>query len=61
MSSGFKFQSMLLARMFFLIDSGKIDAPIYSENEAPLGTSNKDYINGFVTALLERAFSNLQP
>ena len=58
---GFKSQSMLLARMFFFIESGKISEPVYPPEEAPAGTSNKDFLRGYVANLLQRAFPNLQP
>lgn len=58
---GFKSQSMLLARMFYLVESGRISEPVYSPDQAPAGTSNKEFLRGFVGNLLQRAFSNLQP
>ncbi|KAI4284321.1 MAG: hypothetical protein L6R38_001525 [Xanthoria sp. 2 TBL-2021] len=59
--SGFKSQSMLLARMFFLVESGRISDPVYTSEQAPAGTSNKDFLRSFVGDLLQRAFANLQP
>ncbi|KAI4191214.1 MAG: hypothetical protein L6R41_000261 [Letrouitia leprolyta] len=59
--SGFKSQSMLLARMFYLVESGRISEPVYTPDQAPVGTSNKDFLRGFVSNLLQRAFANLQP
>ncbi|KAL8944857.1 MAG: hypothetical protein Q9216_000147 [Gyalolechia sp. 2 TL-2023] len=59
--SGFKSQSMLLARMFYLVESGRISEPVYTPEQAPAGTSNKDFLRGFVGNLLQRAFANLQP
>ncbi|KAI9811451.1 MAG: Karyopherin transporter [Pycnora praestabilis] len=58
--AGFKSQSMLLARMFFFIESGKIQEPIYSPEQAPRGTTNKDFLHDFVGNLLHTAFPNLQ-
>jgi exportin-1 len=52
---------MLLARMFFLIENGKITEPIYSSDQATAGTSNKDFLRSFVGNLLQTAFPNLQP
>ena len=52
---------MLLARMFYFIESGKISEPIYTPEQAQLGTSNKDFLRGFVGNLLQTAFPNLQP
>jgi len=64
--AGFKSQSMLLAKMFHLIgpsDGGvpKISGPIYTAEQAPAGTSNKEFLGGFVANLLQNAFPNLQP
>src|SRR5271170_4415313 len=50
--AGFKTQSMLLARMFYFIESGKISEPIYSPEQAQVGTSNKDFLCSFVGNLL---------
>jgi exportin-1 len=59
--AGFKSQSLLLARMFFFVESGKIQGPIYSPDKAPAGTSNKVFLRDFVSTLLSNAFTNLQP
>ncbi|KAI9764098.1 MAG: Karyopherin transporter [Candelina submexicana] len=58
--AGFKSQSMLLAKMFSLVESGKIQEPIYSPEQAQVGTSNKDFLREFVGNLLQNAFPNLQ-
>lgn len=58
--AGFKYQSMLLAKMFWLVDAGKVQGPIYG-SDTPAGTSNKDYLTSYVQNLLANAFSNLQP
>lgn len=57
---GFKSQAMLLSRMFYFIESGKIQDPIYSPEQAPPGTSNKDFLSEYVASLLRTAFKNLQ-
>lgn len=57
---GFKSQAMLLSRMFFFIESGKVQDPIYGPDQAPLGTSNKDFLQEYVANLLQNAFKNLQ-
>lgn len=57
---GFKSQAMLLSRMFYFIESGKIQDPIYSPEQAPPGTSNKDFLSEYVASLLQSAFKNLQ-
>lgn len=58
--TGFKSQAMLLSRMFYFIESGKVQNPIYSPEQAPLGTSNKDFLQEYVANLLQTAFKNLQ-
>lgn len=59
--AGFKSQSMLLARMFYFIEAGKITEPVYTPEQAPAGTANKDFLRGFIATLLQNAFANLQP
>jgi len=58
--AGFKSQSMLLAKMFWLVDSGKLQGPIYSPDMAPAGTPNREFLKNFVGNLLSNAFPNLQ-
>lgn len=63
--AGFKAQSKLLARMFYLVrpDDGtqpKIQGPIYPVETIPAGTSNQDFLASFVSDLLHNAFPNLQ-
>ena len=57
---GFKPQAMLLSRMFYFVESGKIEGPIYSPEQAPPGTSNKEFLQEYVASILQNAFSNLQ-
>ena len=57
--AGFKHQSILLAQMFLLVDTGRIRGPIYGAGDAPTGTSNKEFLAQFVERLLNNAFSNL--
>lgn len=59
--TGFKSQSMLLARMFYFIEAGKITEAVYTQEQAPPGTANKDFLRGFIATLLQNAFANLQP
>jgi exportin-1 len=59
--AGFKSQAMLLTRMFFLVESGKIQGQLYSPDQAAPGTTNKQFLSDYVTTLLQNAFSNLQP
>ncbi|RKF73425.1 Exportin-1 [Golovinomyces cichoracearum] len=63
--AGFKSQSILLSRMFYLVHPAdgttpKIQGPIYQPDQAPVGTSNKEFLHGFVGNLLQSAFPNLQ-
>ena len=57
--AGFKYQTMLLSKMFNLVDSGKIQGPIYSSEAAQPGTSNRDFLRDFTQQLLMNAFKNL--
>jgi exportin-1 len=62
--AGFKTQSMLLMKlMHFVVPSDgttpKIQGPVYTD-QAPQGTSNKDFLANFVGSLLRNAFPNLQ-
>jgi exportin-1 len=59
-SLGFKSQAMLLSRMFYFVESGKIQDPVYSPEQAPPGTPNKDFLQEYVASLLQSAFKNLQ-
>lgn len=58
--AGFKYQSMLLARLFWLVGANKISGPIYTADQAAQGTSNRDFLQNFVANLLSNAFPNLQ-
>lgn len=64
--AGFKTQSSLLVRMFYLIDPAdglapKIQGPIYQPDQAQAGTPNREFLTSYVSNLLRNAFSNLQP
>ena len=59
--AGFKSQSLLLAKLFWLVDTDRITGPIYTEDMAPAGTSNKEFLRTFAGNLLANAFPNLQP
>ena len=64
--AGFKTQSMLLMRLFYFAHPAdgtppKIQGPIYTEGQKPVGTSNKDFLTELVTKMLRDAYSNLQP
>lgn len=51
---------MLLSRMFYFVESGKITEPVYTGEQAPAGTPNKAFLTSFISTLLQNAFSNLQ-
>lgn len=58
---GFKLQALLLSRMFYYVDSGKVGAPLYTPGQAAPGTPNSQFLREFVAQLLINAFSHLQP
>jgi exportin-1 len=63
--AGFKTQSMLLMKLFYYIHPAdgsppKIQGPIYTPDQAPAGTSNREYLASNVIKLLRSAFPNLQ-
>ncbi len=57
---GFKLQTLLLSRMFFFVNSGKISKPIYPPELAAAGTSNRQFLTDYIGNLLHNAFPNLQ-
>jgi exportin-1 len=57
--SGFKPQAVLLAKMFWLVESNKLQGPIYLPDMAPAGTPNREFLRQFVGNLLTNAFPNL--
>jgi exportin-1 len=59
--AGFKYQAVLLSKMFYLVEQNKIQGPVYMPDQAPAGTGNKEFVKQFVGTLLTNAFSNLQP
>lgn len=58
--AGFKLQALLLSRMFHFVESGKVQAPLYTD-QVPPGTSNSQFLREYVAGLLISAFSHLQP
>ncbi|KAK9467884.1 CRM1 C terminal-domain-containing protein [Lipomyces arxii] len=58
--AGFKLQAFLLARMFELVGTNKINAPLYKEGEAPPGTPNAEYLRNYSANMLTNAFPHLQ-
>ena len=45
--------------MFWLVGADKLSGPIYTQDMAPSGTSNRDFLQNFVANLLSNAFPNL--
>jgi len=58
--AGFKSQAALLSKMFYLVESGKLQGPIYMPEQAPDNPSNKEYLKRSVGEMLLKAFPNLQ-
>ena len=58
--AGFKHQSLLLSRMFWFVECGRITQPVYPPDQARAGTSNKQFLTEFIGNLLQSAFPNLQ-
>lgn len=58
---GFKLQALLLSRMFYFVDSGKVQTPLYTPDQAPVGTTNSQFLREYVAGLLRNAFPHLQP
>lgn len=61
LSLGFKLQTLLLSRMFYFVESGKISEPVYTPEQAQAGTTNRQFLTEFIGNLLQSAFPNLQP
>ncbi|KAG0001063.1 Karyopherin transporter [Entomortierella chlamydospora] len=60
--SGFKLQSQLLARMFFLVDSGAVQAPLFTPAQvADPNMTNVVFLKDYMMNLLQNAFPHLQP
>ncbi|OIW27508.1 hypothetical protein CONLIGDRAFT_645770 [Coniochaeta ligniaria NRRL 30616] len=62
--AGFKTQSMLLMKMFYLVQPAdgtppKIQGPIYQPDQAQAGTGNREFLGNFVATTLHNAFANL--
>lgn len=57
--SGFSKQSLLLMRLISLVEENKIGVPLYSNGEAPDGTSNQVYLNEYLANMLGNAFPHL--
>ena len=46
--------------MFFFVETGKISEPVYTPEQSPAGTSNRQFLLDFIGNLLQSAFPNLQ-
>ncbi|KAJ3415020.1 Karyopherin transporter [Chytridiales sp. JEL 0842] len=59
--SGFKLQSLILAQMFQLVDSGAITAPLFNPATVPNpNMTNQEFLREHVVNLLQAAFPHLQ-
>ncbi|KAF9365366.1 Karyopherin transporter [Mortierella sp. NVP85] len=60
--SGFKLQSQLLARMFFLVESGAVQAPLFTPSQVTdPNMTNGQFLREYMMNLLQNAFPHLQP
>ncbi|KAH6575064.1 hypothetical protein BASA60_005186 [Batrachochytrium salamandrivorans] len=60
--SGFKLHCMIMMKMFQLVDSGAITAPLFDPAVVPNpNIGNAEYVRVYVADLLLRAFPHLQP
>jgi exportin-1 len=59
--SGFKLQSLILAQIFQLVDSGAITAPLFNPATVPNpNITNQEFLREHVMNLLQMAFPHLQ-
>lgn len=59
--SGFKIQSVLLARMFQLVESGFITVPLFDPSQVPdPSMSNAVFLREYTANLLKSAFPHVQ-
>ncbi|KAF9432539.1 Karyopherin transporter, partial [Entomortierella beljakovae] len=60
--SGFKLQSQVLARMFLLVESGAVHAPLFSPAQVTdPNMTNSQFLREYMMNLLQNAFPHLQP
>ncbi|KAF9919098.1 Karyopherin transporter [Lobosporangium transversale] len=60
--SGFKLQCQVLARMFYLVDSGAVQAPLFTMSQvADPNMTNERFLKDYMMNLLQNAFPHLQP
>lgn len=58
--ASFKNQSILLSHMLRLIVTNVINQPIYPNDAAPMGTSNEEFLKGYLGNMLMNAFPQLE-
>lgn len=58
--ASFEVQAEILRSLILLVESNRISAPLYAENEAPAGTSNAQYFRQFLCSSLATAYKHLQ-
>lgn len=59
--SGFKLQSMLLARMFQLVETNQITVPLFDPSQVPdPNISNAVFLREYTANLLKSAFPHVQ-
>ncbi|CAB55858.2 karyopherin/importin beta family nuclear export signal receptor Crm1 [Schizosaccharomyces pombe] len=59
--SGFKLQSLILARLFYLVESNQITVPLYDPSQFPQEMNNQLFLRQYIMNLLVTAFPHLQP
>ncbi|RKP08205.1 Crm1-F1 [Thamnocephalis sphaerospora] len=60
--SGFKMQCRVLARMFELVESGAVVAPLFDRSQvSDPNMTNQQFLRDYVMNLLQNAFQHLQP
>jgi exportin-1 len=60
--SGFKVQSVLLARLFQLVEQNQITAPLFDPSQVPdPNISNSTYVREYSANLLQNAFQHVAP
>ncbi|KAF9585367.1 Karyopherin transporter, partial [Lunasporangiospora selenospora] len=59
--SGFKLQSQLLARLVFLVESGTVQAPLFTQAQVTdPNMTNAQFVRDYLTNLLQNAFPHVQ-
>lgn len=57
--SGFRYQAIILAHLFEIVESGLLEAPLYSATEQ--FTDNRAFVKDFLANMLRTSFPHLQP